>query len=35
MKKQVFPQYDVFDAIHSMFPGGSITGGQKLKRWKL
>lgn len=35
VKATLSPEYDVFDAIHSMFPGGSITGAPKIKAMEI
>jgi para-aminobenzoate synthetase component 1 len=35
VKAKLSPKYDVFDAIHSMFPGGSITGAPKIKSMEI
>ena len=35
VKAKLSPEYDVFDAIHSMFPGGSITGAPKIKAMEI
>ena len=35
VKARLSPEYDVFDAIHSMFPGGSITGAPKIKAMEI
>ena len=35
VKAKLSPKYDIFDAIHSMFPGGSITGAPKIKAMEI
>ena len=35
VKARLSPGHDVFDAIHSMFPGGSITGAPKIKAMEI
>jgi para-aminobenzoate synthetase component 1 len=35
VKAKLSPEYDIFDAIHSMFPGGSITGAPKIKAMEI
>ncbi len=35
VKAKLSSEYDVFDAIHSMFPGGSITGAPKIKAMEI
>ena len=35
VKAKLSPENDVFDAIHSMFPGGSITGAPKIKAMEI
>lgn len=35
VKAKLSPKYDVFDVIHSMFPGGSITGAPKIKAMEI
>ncbi len=35
VKAKLSLEYDVFDVIHSMFPGGSITGAPKIKAMEI
>ena len=35
IKAKLSREYDVFDAIQSMFPGGSITGAPKIKAMEI